>query len=309
MNNNNKEMEYDDVYVVEERSMRVDELDGNFDEELKDNLTLDSMDLSDEQEFDPASSDYDKLKRASAFSKRKLEKDEKKAKQSEMITEFKPKVVMREEVVEDYIRNFFTSHNLMKTLDEFNVKYLFTPLQKEFGELAKKGKFNDNYLGPITDVHIKNAKLEEKLNKMMKELDKAKKNAEEAKSKWESLRKERDFHKENFLKTVAEKANISSDIKTLEKLHDDFQSKISDLKLKYEHLCKSKSLMELETEKLKEDKRKKEAEIIKIQEELNRADLKSKKESHDEKINVLPYKHIRPGEKTPWPILSGWFKK
>jgi hypothetical protein len=36
-------------------------------------------------------------------------------------------------------------------------------------------------LGPITDVRIKNAKLEEKLNKMLIELNRAKKNAEEAK--------------------------------------------------------------------------------------------------------------------------------
>jgi len=36
-------------------------------------------------------------------------------------------------------------------------------------------------LGPITDVHIKNAKLEEKIFKMEKELEKAKKNADLAK--------------------------------------------------------------------------------------------------------------------------------
>lgn len=100
---------------------------------------------------------------------------------------------------------------------------------------------------------------------MVKELDKAKKNAEEAKSQWESLRKERDFHKENFVKTVNEKNMIANDIKTLKGLHEDFQSKISDLKLKYEHLCKSKSLMKLETEKLTREKDNKISLINKLQ--------------------------------------------
>lgn len=47
--------------------------------------------------------------------------------------------------------------------------------------MQKKGKFQDNAIGPITDVHIKNAKLEERIVKMEKELEKAKKNAEVAK--------------------------------------------------------------------------------------------------------------------------------
>jgi hypothetical protein len=51
--------------------------------------------------------------------------------------------------------------------------------------LAKKGKFNDNSLGPITDVHIKNAKLEERQEKMKKELEFAKQKAKDARSEWE----------------------------------------------------------------------------------------------------------------------------
>ena len=70
--------------------------------------------------------------------------------------------IKRDEVVEDFIRNFFTQMNLNKTLDEFN---------QEYAELSKKGRFNDNYLGPITDIYIKNAKLEEKLERMQKELE------------------------------------------------------------------------------------------------------------------------------------------
>jgi len=81
-------------------------------------------------------------------------------------------VINREEVVDDFIRNFFTKLDLANTLEEFN---------KEYTELGKKGKFNDNYLGPITDAHIKNAKLEEKLKKMSLELEKAKKKSRRCK--------------------------------------------------------------------------------------------------------------------------------
>ena len=295
-NEEDNNIEYDDVYVVEERPMPINE------EELQDqndeieDISLTLSDESDEgAEIFP--NDYDALKLASERAKQKVEKKEKEKKLKNLIEEkldFKPKTIKRAEVVEDFIRNFFTQIKLTKTLDEFN---------QEYAELSKKGRFNDNYLGPITDIYIKNAKLEEKLERMRKELDKANKNAEEVKSNWESLRKERDFHKENYLKTVNEKNNISNDIKTLEKLHNDFTSKIADLNYKYEHLCKNKSLMKLDLEKMKKEKDKKEKEILKLQEEINNLELKNKKEkiSRDERIMALPYKNTRPGEKTPWP--------
>jgi hypothetical protein len=47
--------------------------------------------------------------------------------------------------------------------------------------LYKKGKFNDNNIGPITDVHIKIAKLEEKLKNYERFFEEAKKKAEDAK--------------------------------------------------------------------------------------------------------------------------------
>jgi len=84
------------------------------------------------------------------------------------------------------------------------------------------------------------------------------------------LRKERDFHKENFVKTVNEKELINKDIKTLKKLHEDFQSKISDLKYKYEQLCKSKSLLRLDTKKLETEKNQINTEIIRMHNELEK---------------------------------------
>lgn len=72
------------------------------------------------------------------------------------------------------------------------------------------------------------------------------------------------------MKTVKEKELINLDIKSLKKLHDDFQSKISDLKNKYEQMCKSKSLMRLDTKKLENEKNHINGEIIRMHNELEK---------------------------------------
>ena len=170
------DIEYDDVYVVEERTIPTAEIDNQDDEELNEELSLSLS--SEDDNFEIISSDYDKIKLASEKSKLKLERKKDKERLDQIMEEkvdFVPKTIKRDEVVEDFIRNFFTQMNLTKTLDEFN---------QEYAELSKKGRFNDNYLGPITDIYIKNAKLEEKLERMQKELEKANKNAEEVKSNW-----------------------------------------------------------------------------------------------------------------------------
>ena len=291
-------LEYDDVYVVEERTVPAGEVnDVGEGEEGEAELSF-SLSSEDEDE-DMFSKDYDRLKLASERSRAKMEKRERREKIEKMLNssnfDFRPKTLRRAEVVEDFIRNFFVRMRLVKTLDEFN---------REFSELSKKGKFNDNYLGPITDIYIKNAKLEEKLQRMQRELEKASHSAEEVKSNWDNLRKERDFHRENYVKTRREKENITKDIKTLQSLHSDFRLKIDDLNLKYEHLCKNKSLLKLDLEKMKKERDRKESEILRIQEEINNIDIKSKKSklgNRDEKIVALPYKRTRPGEKVPWP--------
>jgi hypothetical protein len=105
---------------------------------------------------------------------------------------------------------------------------------------------------------------------MEKELEKAKKNADNAKSQWESLRKEREFHKENYLKTKEAKEIISRDIKTLKKIHENFVSKIDDLKKKYEDLCKTSSLNEMMIDKYTKMNKDLDIKTKKIEEEIKR---------------------------------------
>jgi hypothetical protein len=113
---NNIDIEYEDAYVIEEREVpNIQDDDPNSD--LDDNLTLDSLNLTEEEDFTNVSINYDKLKNQTDVTKKKLEIIEKK----EKILGFKPKIVNREEVIEDYIRNFFSQYNLEKSLEQFNV--------------------------------------------------------------------------------------------------------------------------------------------------------------------------------------------
>jgi WD40 repeat protein len=118
---------------------------------------------------------------------------------------------------------------------------------------------------------------------------------------WESLRKERDFYINNYMKTENEKKLIGTDIKTLEGLHDEFTTKISDLKNKYEGLCKSKSLMDLETNKLVREMDNNKLDMEKYQKEMDLLDEKIKEtEGSDFKIK-MPLAPIKQTDKTPWP--------
>ena len=103
------DIEYDDVYVVEERTIPTAEIDNQDDEELNEELSLSLS--SEDDNFEIISSDYDKIKLASEKSKLKLERKKDKERLDQIMEEkvdFVPKTIKRDEVVEDFIRNFFT---------------------------------------------------------------------------------------------------------------------------------------------------------------------------------------------------------
>jgi hypothetical protein len=145
--------------------------------------------------------------------------------------------------------------------------------------------------------------LQEKLSKIKVELEKAKKGAEDAKSKWESLRGEREFFKDGYENTNKQKQLISSDVKTLKRLHEEFEVKIADLRIKYDNLCKSKSLMDLEATKLTRDaeKNKELTDKYLIDVEKLEEKLKSDHVEIDSKIKIPLPPVQRNGDRTPWP--------
>ena len=131
--------------------------------------------------------------------------------------EAKPRVVERDVVIDDFIRNFLSKFKMQKTMNVF---------QQEWHELQKKGTFHDTNIGFITDIENKNTRLEEKIEKMRGELTEAKIVAEQAKSTWEKLRKERDFHKTHQIRVNSEKLQITQNIKKIKELHDQYEERI-----------------------------------------------------------------------------------
>ena len=113
-----KNIEYEDAYVLEERQY-IGGIHDILDVELNDDLTMDSLELT-EDHYENLTEDFGKLKIASELSKKKIED------RNAKIVQFEPKVVKREELVEDFIRNFLTKYSLTKSLDVFNVSFIFT---------------------------------------------------------------------------------------------------------------------------------------------------------------------------------------
>jgi hypothetical protein len=78
-------------------------------------------------------------------------------------------------------------------------------------------------------MHNKNAKLSSKIETMKVELKEANVIADQAKSTWEKLRKERDFHRHHQERVNGEKVSISSNIKRMKDLHEDYEEKIEEI--------------------------------------------------------------------------------
>jgi hypothetical protein len=117
-----KDIEYEDAYVLEE-AQNIVGIDDVLDLDINEHeLTLDSLEKS-EEIYDNLTEDFTKLKVASELSKKKIED------RTAKVTQFEPKVIKREELVEDYIRNFMSKYNLIKSLDVFNVSFSYNFLE------------------------------------------------------------------------------------------------------------------------------------------------------------------------------------
>jgi len=73
--------------------------------------------------------------------------------------------------------------------------------------------------------------------------------ANQAKSTWEQLRKERDFHKTHQDRVNNEKITISSNIKKMKDLQEDYDDKIEEIQKKHLQAVKEKALLKLEKDK------------------------------------------------------------
>ena len=242
--------------------------------------------ISDEDDLD----DYDKMK-----TKVELKMGDKEGTQKGMISMAdmrppEPKHLYREEVIDDYIRNFLKKYNMTETLNIF---------QEEWHVLFKKGTFNDNELGNFTDVYNKNAKLKEKYELMSKEVDAATAKAEKEKKNWEQLRKERDFHITHFNRVEKEKKELYDQIKMLKDKHVLFEQSIEELGKKYELTMKQKILIKLDRDAKNREIESLRNEIKELEQALTKGSSEKAKvvgKFREEKVLIVEH-----GKPTPWP--------
>lgn len=283
----------DQVYVLEKPEVSIDEEDDGYDyDEIKDSEEdLDSIKKFDTDDSDDLE-DFDRLK--DKATKKKLEKEtigpDGISTLGKGRHETKPKVIKRDVVIDDYIRNYLNKFGMNKSLNIF---------QLEWSQLQKKGSFHDNHIGLITDTENKNLKMEERVDKMKVELEKEQKKADKAKSTWLKLRKERDFHKTHTERVQKEKVQISDNIKKLIELQDQYEDKIKELKKKYEMTLKEKTLLKLEKEKLQKKANEIKRRMKEKEDEVANAIEKSKSRAAGGNRNkqILKVK----GKNTPYP--------
>ena len=187
----------EEAYILEKVEISEDEEDDGFRyEEIKDTDQLEisggELDKLEDEEEDDDLDNFEALKAKTTI--RMIQQQSKSiggagGDLTSMKTykpEPKPRVLEREVVIDDFIRNFLQKFAMGKTLGVF---------QQEWYELQKKGTFHDTHIGLITDIENKNKRLRDKVERMKRELAEAQVVANQAKSTWELLRKERDFHK------------------------------------------------------------------------------------------------------------------
>eukprot|EP00741_Cyanophora_paradoxa_P020974 tig00021319_g20248.t1 len=152
-----------------------------------------------------------------------------------------PSLARRQELIDDFIRNFLVKMGLQRTLDMF---------QTEWFELTRKGKLRTDEMGPVPDIYVKNQQLEDMISSMQAEVERAKEVAEKARGTWEKLRKERDFHRMHHKRVVQEKNKLLVDLKRVKKHYSNYEPAIAELRHKYEVAMKEKMLMRLERDRL-----------------------------------------------------------
>uniref|UniRef100_H3B6C1 Sperm associated antigen 16 n=2 Tax=Latimeria chalumnae TaxID=7897 RepID=H3B6C1_LATCH len=160
------------------------------------------------------------------------------AKQEEQTCKFP--VSRRQEVVDDFLRNFLVKMGMTRTLDCF---------QTEWYELIQKGLLNHEDVAFVPDVYVHNQLLGNEIKSLRKELDSYKQAADKAHGTLVKLQKERDFHRMHHKRVVQEKNRLINDIKRLKKHYESYEPLLKQLNEKYQAALRQKLLTSLERDR------------------------------------------------------------
>jgi WD40 repeat protein len=142
-------------------------------------------------------------------------------------------------VVDDFIRNFFVKHNLLKTLDTFELEWY-----------QRYGANPEDEPQHVPDVYLENARLIDRTAELEREVAKHKDISSKAMTLWERVKKERDLHRMNHHRVMQEKSTLSRDLKRLQSHSMSIEPTVNELRQKYEQCQKEKMLLKLERDKL-----------------------------------------------------------
>ncbi|OWF39576.1 sperm-associated antigen 16 protein-like isoform X1 [Mizuhopecten yessoensis] len=149
-------------------------------------------------------------------------------------------VTKREEVVDDYVRNFLVRMGMNRTLDSF---------QTEWYELQQRGLLHEEDVGVVPDIYLRNQDLDNEVKFLKQEVTKYREAAMKAKETYVKLRKERDYHRMHHKRVVQEKNKLISDVKRLKRHYAQYEPTLQQLKKKYEVAMKEKMLSKLEKDR------------------------------------------------------------
>ena len=152
-----------------------------------------------------------------------------------------PRTAVRPAVVDDFIRNFLIARKMERTLNSFNT---------EWYEKQAKGQLQEEDVGVVPDIYLRNLDLDEQVKTLQIEVAKMRDVAAKAQGTWDKFRKERDFHRMHHKRVVQEKGKLIVDMKRLRKHYAAYEPTMKQLREKYELAMKEKMLMRLERDRM-----------------------------------------------------------
>eukprot|EP00026_Physarum_polycephalum_P005249 Phypoly_transcript_05280.p1 GENE.Phypoly_transcript_05280~~Phypoly_transcript_05280.p1 ORF type:complete len:606 (+),score=91.12 Phypoly_transcript_05280:87-1904(+) len=212
------------AYVLEKVSV-----DGDSDGEYKyEEVVIDSE--SDEEENDDLET----------ILKSQKKPDAKRGATKEPTTQ-NPTFTRKQEVVDDFFRNFLVKSRFHRTLDVF---------QTEWYENVQKGKIKQDDPTLVPDVYTQNNELERQTYALKEEVAQWQALTGKLRDTIGKLKKDRDFHKMHHKRLTQEKNRLISDLKKLQKkVEENLSPELNTFKVKYENAYRELNLVKIERDR------------------------------------------------------------
>ena len=219
--------------------------------------------------------------------------------QTAAVSKEHPRTAVRPAVVDDFIRNFLIARHMGRTLDTFNT---------EWYEKQAKGQLQEEDVGVVPDIYLRNLELDEQAKALQFEVAKMRDVAAKAQGTWDKFRKERDFHRMHHKRVVQEKSKLVTDMKRLRNHYTAYEPTMKQLREKYEIAMKEKMLMRLERDRMQSKVEALEAHVESLEQVSSRPAAGSKTDSGGSQTDggkrKSPAKggrRVRKGTDTPMP--------